>query len=91
MKNIGVTCYMNATLQCLCQIRKLVKYFKYYPYINEVISNKYSYNKLCLTTSFKELVDSLWPSENYSNYQHIHQNSNNKYYAPYNFKKKYLK
>ena len=67
---------------------ELVNYFKYKPYINEVITNyKYSDDKLCLTTSFKELVDNLWPSANYSNY-HIHQNSNNKYYAPYNFKEK---
>ena len=88
LQNVGATCYMNATLQCLCQIRKLVNYFKYKPYINEVITNyKYSDDKLCLTTSFKELVDNLWPSANYSNY-HIHQNSNNKYYAPYNFKEK---
>ena len=29
LQNIGATCYMNATLQCLCNIKKLVDYFKY--------------------------------------------------------------
>ena len=29
LDNIGATCYMNATLQCLCNIKKLVDYFKY--------------------------------------------------------------
>ena len=28
LQNVGATCYMNATLQCFCQIEKLVKYFK---------------------------------------------------------------
>ena len=79
LQNVGSSFYMNAVLQCFCQIRKLVNYFKYNSYINEVTS-KYI-NKQCLTTSFKELVDNLWPSAN-------HQNSNNKYYSPHNFKEK---
>ena len=28
-ENIGATCYMNATLQCICNIEKFVDYFKY--------------------------------------------------------------
>ena len=29
LDNIGASCYMNAILQCLCNIPKLVNYFKY--------------------------------------------------------------
>ena len=29
LQNIGLTCYMNATLQCFCHIEKFVNYFKY--------------------------------------------------------------
>ena len=29
LQNVGATCYMNATLQCLSQIKKLTDYFKY--------------------------------------------------------------
>ena len=88
LQNVGSACYMNATLQCLCQIRKLINYFKYKPYINEVISKYNNSKKQCLATSFKELIDNLWPSANYSKSQHIHQNSNNKYYSPHNLKEK---
>ena len=80
---------MNATLQCFSQIDSLVNYFKYKPYIEEVIHKYDSKNKLCLTESFKELMENLWPTNNhYQDNYNIKQNSNNKYYAPYNFKKK---
>ena len=89
LKNVGATCYMNATLQCFSQIDSLVNYFKYKPYIEEVIHKYDSKNKLCLTESFKELMENLWPTNNhYQDNYNIKQNSNNKYYAPYNFKKK---
>ena len=29
LRNIGATCYMNATLQCFCHIEKFVNFFKY--------------------------------------------------------------
>ena len=87
LQNIGATCYMNATLQCFCQIEDLVNYFKYKPYINEVISKYKKKGELCLTTSFKYLVENLWPSVyDYINNKFNHQNSNNKYFAPYKFK-----
>jgi len=89
LQNIGTAHYINATLQCFCHIRKLVNYMKYKPYINDVISKFRNNNRICLTRSFKELVDNLWPSaSNISNNQNIHQNKNNKYYSPYNFKDK---
>ena len=56
LDNIGATCYMNATLQCFCQIKKFVNYFKYKPYINQVIGKYNDSKKLCLTYSFKYLI-----------------------------------
>ena len=40
----------------------------------------------CLTTSFKNLIDNFWPSLNFPKNKYQHQNSNNKYFAPYEFK-----
>jgi len=58
LQNIGATCYMNATLQCFCHISKLINYFKYnHNVINLVKSNKYN-----LTSSFKLLIEKLWPN-----------------------------
>ena len=87
LQNVGATCCMNATLQCFCQIEDLVNYFKYKPYINEDNSKYKKNDELCLTTSFKYLVENLWPSVyDYINNKYNHKNSNNKYFAPYKFK-----
>ena len=89
LQNVGATCYMNATLQCLSQIEKLTNYFKYTNRVNDIIQ-KFKQNKtLCLTSSYKYLIENLWPS----NYEYIskennHRNSSNAYYAPYKFKEK---
>ena len=56
LENIGATCYMNATIQCLCHISNFKKYFQ----------NKHSVyndtkNKNCrLTKEFYKLINSLW-------------------------------
>ena len=75
LQNIGATCYMNSTLQCFCHIKKLVEYFKYNSNIIEFV-NKDKENK-SLTSSFKLLIENLWPKAII-----------NKYYAPEDFKKK---
>jgi len=51
LENIGATCYMNATIQCLCHIRSLKEYFK---------NNKNFNDKARLTKCFCELINSLW-------------------------------
>ena len=80
--NIGSTCYMNATLQCFCQILEFASYFKYNSYVNYVI-NKFKKNKEhCLTDSFKKLIEAIWPEEG-RNKELI-----NKYHEPYDFKNK---
>ena len=92
LKNVGATCYMNATLQCFSQITKLVDYFKYKPHVETVIYNYQYNNKLCLTESFKDLIENLWPSNtNYIKQEFVHKNSNNSYFAPYKFKEKISK
>ena len=60
LKNIGLTGYMNATLQCLSQIEELTQYFKYNSYVEQVI--KRNQNSPCLTKSYKIIIENLWPS-----------------------------
>jgi len=55
LENIGATCYMNATIQCLCHIRSLKDYFK---------NNKNFNDKARLTRCFCELINSLWTESN---------------------------
>ena len=75
-------------MQHLSQIRKLTNYFKYKPSVDVTINN--FGNQLCLTKSFKELIENLWPSKDnkYLDHEHSGRNSNNRYYAPSKFKKK---
>ena len=77
LENIGATCYMNATLQCFCHIEKFLNYFKYHPYIISLVKR----SKDNLTSSFKLLIEKLWP-----NFE-----VNYKYYAPVEFKNKISK
>ena len=72
LENIGATCYMNATIQCLCHVYNLKKYF-----LNRQIMYQSTYNKNCpLTLDFFELVNSLW-KDSYKG---------KSYYTPRNFK-----
>ena len=58
LQNVGVTCYMNATLQCLCNIEKFIDYFKYNDRLNEIVKND-NQNKT-LSKSFKNLIEKFW-------------------------------
>ena len=80
LQNIGATCYMNATLQCLCNIDKLVNFFKYSKQAKDIYQNNM---KNTLSYSFKILVDQLWPDDQ--------KNVSAKYCAPYDFKEKISK
>jgi ubiquitin C-terminal hydrolase len=77
LDNIGATCYMNATLQCFCHMEKFVNFFKYGDQIIELVRK----DKKKLSSSFRLLIEKLWP-ENYNENYHI------KSYAPYEFKMK---
>ena len=54
---------LNATLQCLCHIEPLVNYIKYeFGKIKErIIFKSYEQSGNCLTQSFKDLIEELWP------------------------------
>ena len=70
LENIGATCYMNATLQCLSNVRSLREYFlddnKYYQDV--------SGRNAELTKSFAEVLRKLWSQ------------TSETYYAPKEFK-----
>ena len=70
LENIGATCYMNATLQCLCHINNIKKYFNDE---KKKIKNINNINTPLLN-AFIEVITNLWKL------------SNEKYYAPNNFK-----
>ena len=93
LENIGATCYMNATLQCLCNIKKFVDYFKYSKNLEEIVKADIDKKKLC--SAFKLLIENIYPyhlSMNYLKSQKtdkaslIKNNKQNNHYAPRNFK-----
>ena len=55
LNNIGATCYMNATLQCLSKTKELTNYFltKYTEKQNNIMTNEYH-----------KLIVNLWNKEN---------------------------
>ena len=57
LNNIGATCYMNATLQCLSNTQKLTEYFlkTYKDNSNNVMSNEYH-----------KVLSNLWRRENHN-------------------------
>ena len=82
LDNIGSTCYMNATLQCFCQIEEFALYFKYDNHINEAIDKCTKEKRDSLTASFKILVEKIWPDEAMIN------ESTKRHFAPKEFRKK---
>ena len=67
---------MNSTLQCFCHIEKFVDFFKYSLQVKNITKTDNSK----LTSSFKLLIENLWPDIN---------NTSVTYYAPDEFKKKF--
>ena len=97
LENIGATCYMNATLQCLCNIQKFVDYFKYNNHLSEIVKDDINKEKLC--SAFKLLIENLYNYKSSQNYRiYLSKNQEDKiklkadnskiksYYAPRNFK-----
>ena len=74
LENIGATCYMNATIQCLCHVAKFKDFFLNGPMINEITLNK----NCPLTLEFSSLVNHLW--------KYPKDNQNKDYYKPSDFK-----
>ena len=98
LDNIGATCYMNATLQCLCNIPKFVNYFKYNNHLIEKVRTDLSIDNKTLSSSFKLLIEKLWPdrlyfANDYKGYPSIGSNNTysnkiNESYAPNEFKER---
>ena len=78
LQNIGATCFMNATLQCLSQTADLTNYFLDEPRsFNKIMNNNIAMKKnteLQLSPVYLELVKNLW-----------NKNSTRKYYQPKKF------
>ena len=92
LKNVGATCYMNATLQCFLNLKKFINYFKYK--VNyDLIKNIKSKRNPNLTESFKYLIENVWltPGNNYILPKYISKNANNQYFIPTKFKEKISK
>ena len=71
LANIGATCYMNATLQCLAHIQRLTHYLLNSETKKKISSDKIKYK---LTSAYLTVLENLW------------QNKNIKYYSPNQFK-----
>ena len=70
LKNIGSTCYMNATLQCLLHVSELVAYFlnEYKnDYLNLMKKNKYVESKGNISEAFYNLVKGVIDDEGNNN------------------------
>ena len=76
LQNIGATCFMNSTLQCLSQTKKLTNYFLDEKHRNKIQNNNIfllNPNEYQLSPVYLELIENLWNDKGQS------------YYAPYNF------
>ena len=63
LNNIGATCYLNATLQCLSQTEALTKYFLNEKNKDKIIDNniaKKNRNELQLCPVYLNLIQNLW-------------------------------
>ena len=66
LNNIGATCFMNSTLQCLSQTKDLTKYF-----LNKKNEDRIKYNNLALEGKFElqlspiyyQLIKKLWDKD----------------------------
>ena len=72
LQNIGATCFMNATLQCLSQTEDLTNYFLDEERSSDKIKNNNvalkNRNSLQLTPVYLELVKQLWDKYNVRKY-----------------------
>jgi len=72
LENIGATCYMNATIQCLCHVLNIKNYFQN----RQLIYNDTDNRQCPLTIEFYKLLNNLWKEPI----------NNKKYYTPTDFK-----
>jgi len=76
LNNIGATCFMNSTLQCLSQTKDLTNFFLDEKNKNKITNNNIALknkNLLQLSPAFSELINKLW------------DNNGSKSFSPNNF------
>ena len=76
LNNVGATCFMNSTLQCLSHTKKLTNYFLNPKNKERIIKNNIALkdpNALQLSPLYLELITKLWAKDGSKNY------------SPYNF------
>ena len=76
LNNVGATCFMNATMQCLSQTKKLTAYFLNPQNKERILKNNLAIknpNSLQLSPLYLELISKLWATDGSKNY------------SPYNF------
>ena len=77
LNNIGATCYLNSTLQCLSQTKVLTDYFLLEKNRNKIINNNIALknrNELQLCPIYLDLIENLWK-----------KNASNKSFSPNQF------
>ena len=65
LNNVGATCYMNATLQCLVHVEKLTKHLLKPEMIQMIQGNK---NRYILTDAYLNVLINSWMNVNINNY-----------------------
>ena len=63
LQNIGATCYMNATLQCLAHVEKLTKYL-----LGKKAELKTDKNNHKLSNSYLEVLENIWENDTIKDY-----------------------
>ena len=63
LQNIGATCYMNATLQCLAHVEKLTKYL-----FGKKTELKTDKNNHKLSNSYLEVLENIWENNTIKDY-----------------------
>ena len=69
LKNIGATCYMNATIQCLANVEVLTKYLLNPENTKNILSNKSKYQ---LTEAYTEVLENIWKNKKITYYSPEH-------------------
>ena len=67
LNNIGATCFMNSTLECLSQTKDLTNYFLNKNNFNKIIKNNIALqnkNENQLSPLYLELIQNLWSMDN---------------------------
>ena len=71
LNNIGATCFMNSTLQCLSQTKELTNYFLNQNNKEKILNNNISIknkNEKQLSPIYLELIQKLWEKNNSESY-----------------------